>query len=491
MASPVPAARGVGPAVVGRRARSLRLLAHPATTAAFAVLAINDHVLKARFPGVVTGKLSDLAGLVGLTIVAGVVLGRPRTAALVVSVGFVALKTVPGAAELAAPLLGGVGVRDATDLLALLVVAPAAAWTEVHLGVRIGATTTQGRLGQVTGSVAALCVVLTTTATSCEGPPIVDGFRTNADGTALARLESHRFVDGRDVDTSSWAITADGGRTFERADLPSGTRPTSAGNACGGSGCFRVRGEAVEHQTSDGPWRTSFEFSSEQKRRADLRSASSCGRGGGEFSAVAIVRRPDGEHVLVAMGTEGVLHRTPGGTWERRAVLGLSPVPLHGPSWLAMRGLSLWLFAALGIGVFAIGWWRNGVPRGAAALLVSITGATGVVFVYLVTVIRPIDYTVYGPGIALISAVTFVLSLVVALLPWPSPPPAFPPPAFPPPAFPPTAFPPTAFPHPRRPSPHHLSDHLGTDPTPEPGSTAQDAWTLRRRLAYLLQRGAE
>lgn len=37
---------------------------HPAALAALAVLVVNDHVLKARFPGFVTGKLSDFAGLV-------------------------------------------------------------------------------------------------------------------------------------------------------------------------------------------------------------------------------------------------------------------------------------------------------------------------------------------------------------------------------------------------------------------------------------------
>ena len=31
---------------------------------AFALLALNDHVFKARWPGVVTGKLSDVAGMV-------------------------------------------------------------------------------------------------------------------------------------------------------------------------------------------------------------------------------------------------------------------------------------------------------------------------------------------------------------------------------------------------------------------------------------------
>jgi hypothetical protein len=38
-------------------------LLHPVPIAAIALLVINDHVLKAAFPGPLTGKLSDFAGL--------------------------------------------------------------------------------------------------------------------------------------------------------------------------------------------------------------------------------------------------------------------------------------------------------------------------------------------------------------------------------------------------------------------------------------------
>ncbi len=39
-------------------------LLHPVPLAAIGVLLLNDHVLKAAYPGLVTGKLSDVAGLV-------------------------------------------------------------------------------------------------------------------------------------------------------------------------------------------------------------------------------------------------------------------------------------------------------------------------------------------------------------------------------------------------------------------------------------------
>lgn len=39
-------------------------LMHPVSLGAIALLVLNDHVLKAAYPGFVTGKLSDIAGLV-------------------------------------------------------------------------------------------------------------------------------------------------------------------------------------------------------------------------------------------------------------------------------------------------------------------------------------------------------------------------------------------------------------------------------------------
>jgi len=88
------------------------LLLRPLAIAAIAVLALNDHWLKAHYPGLVTGKLSDLAGLtffpllvvIAVDTVAGA-WGRPlprtqRTvalAALVTATGFALVKLAPPA----------------------------------------------------------------------------------------------------------------------------------------------------------------------------------------------------------------------------------------------------------------------------------------------------------------------------------------------------------------------------------------------------------
>jgi len=117
------------------------VLLHPVALGALAVLLLNDHVLKARFPGLVTGKLSDFAGMVvaPLVLVAAldaalpgflVVQRRYRAASAWVSAGlvasvFAATKTWSGATlayEAAFHLIwrGHVTlVRDPTDLVAI------------------------------------------------------------------------------------------------------------------------------------------------------------------------------------------------------------------------------------------------------------------------------------------------------------------------------------------------------------------------------------
>lgn len=95
---------------------------HPVALAAIGLLVANDHVLKALAPGLLTGKLSDVAGLaffplllVGLWEVGLAVAGRwsrPSRQALVAAVAvtalaFVLVKTTGAGADLYGWTLGG------------------------------------------------------------------------------------------------------------------------------------------------------------------------------------------------------------------------------------------------------------------------------------------------------------------------------------------------------------------------------------------------
>jgi hypothetical protein len=93
------------------------LLANPVPLAAIVVLVVNDHWAKAAYPGLVTGKLSDFAGMVffPLFVVAAVelVLGRTwRSRATVFAVTvvclavFAAIKLSPAAGNVWATALG-------------------------------------------------------------------------------------------------------------------------------------------------------------------------------------------------------------------------------------------------------------------------------------------------------------------------------------------------------------------------------------------------
>ena len=53
-----------GPASVRRLPAPADALLHPVALLALAVMVVNDHLLKHAWPGVLTGKLSDFAGLV-------------------------------------------------------------------------------------------------------------------------------------------------------------------------------------------------------------------------------------------------------------------------------------------------------------------------------------------------------------------------------------------------------------------------------------------
>lgn len=113
---------------------TLAWLCHPATLLALVVLLVNDHVLKAAFPGLLTGKLSDVAGLVLAPPLVAVLLTllMPRLPAraaawvglVAVGAGFAMVKSSGYAAELASSawtaLAGPSLVRaDGTDLLTL------------------------------------------------------------------------------------------------------------------------------------------------------------------------------------------------------------------------------------------------------------------------------------------------------------------------------------------------------------------------------------
>jgi hypothetical protein len=132
-----------------------RTLARPIALAAMVLLVVNDHVLKAVYPGFVTGKLSDFAGLMFFPLLLaaaceqiGIRRGMTTVIAASVATGvvFASIKLSPAAGELYRIVLAGMQwpfragfaliignpmpamghallVADPTDLIALVALA--------------------------------------------------------------------------------------------------------------------------------------------------------------------------------------------------------------------------------------------------------------------------------------------------------------------------------------------------------------------------------
>jgi len=136
---------------------ALAWLAHPASLLALAALIVNDHVLKPVWPGVLTGKLSDVAGLLiapPLLALIGSAFGRGFRATAVVALaitgtGFTLVKISEYAASMASDAWTAVAgpsrvLADPTDLLAL-----PALLLAYHIGMRAGREPAPGRVARM------------------------------------------------------------------------------------------------------------------------------------------------------------------------------------------------------------------------------------------------------------------------------------------------------------------------------------------------------
>ena len=336
------------------------LLASPVFAATIAMLLLNDRVLKHAMPGLVTGKLSDLAGLAMVGILLVVISGRPAIALSLTAAAWIGLKTVPGVAELVAPMLGGVTRRDPTDLVVLAVLPVVGIWTVSRLRDPDGRRA-QPATAVLLGGLSLIAAI----ATSCSPPVTTDLSTSTSDGRILvAKLGT--------TDYPEWAVSPDGVQWRSVRKPPSDLGPVET-SVCGETiGCFRVRnGDRVEQRRGSGEWQTAFTFSQQQIDNRGERN--DCVGAIRDFTSLAIV----GRRVVAGMGVDGVLVRQPDGQWVRRALLSYEPLRTDGARW--MRRVPAWVFLGviglLGLYAFAVlvrrrarYWWGVGAALvGAAA----------------------------------------------------------------------------------------------------------------------------
>ena len=325
---------------------ALRALASPAAIATLLLLLVNDHVLKQAWPGVVTGKLSDFAGLVVAPLILAAVLAvaglvRPvEWACALTALGFSAVKVDDGVAALVSSWWSLTGIpttmrADPTDLIALPAVLCALA---VHRRVARHDSQEWRRTASTAIGLGLLPIaVLATAATSCDGP----------DGVTRVWLVSGNLTGPPPGDEQGLVVDGDGGLWLlgtdgDIADLtqvdasrlpaaPAG----SPGAGCDASGhCWRVVARnlpKIEMSTDAGTtWTVDHRMTEPEAESALAGVDASCGEEP-SASAYGLVVLPEefSDQVVVAVGHAGLLRRSRTGAWSQ---VPIGDLPGPGPS---------------------------------------------------------------------------------------------------------------------------------------------------------------
>ncbi len=272
-----------------------RLICTWATVLSLAILIVNDGWWKAAYPGWITGKLSDFAGVFLVAMLLIAFTARPKIALASTLVGFAVLKTVPAASGWMEPVFGGTTVTDPSDLIAVTMLP--AAWFAMYRTRDKSPSTITWRDRCVAALILATAA-LGTSATSCDPQSEVTGLSVTSSGRVLAQVDSGDWFDVTDREITEVSPVA----SLARA---------AGSESCVGERCFRVvPGTAV------------FEgevpivaFDTDDSRKYG--EASPC------FQVepfTSVVARPtdSGVEVWVSMGMSGVVHIGADGTVDDR-----------------------------------------------------------------------------------------------------------------------------------------------------------------------------
>ena len=312
----------------------LRWLGAPPTLLALLLLLLNDRVWKDQWPGLVTGKLSDFAGLLVAPPLLALALSvcrvtRPAAWALgLTGIGFAVVKATTAGAEFATTawslVMPSAVLHDPTDLVALP--ALVAAWRTWIWAAR-PQPTRRRRAMLALGSLALPLAVFATAATSCspatglDEVTVYEGVFTGGTGATEQRIVS-RSYSSVTIDTAgqlqvlanldSDRLVHDGRRVIEQVCSTAAPRL-----------CWRRapdRTAAVDASTDGGAtWQTEFALGQQElKAIREEMGDEQCGeRPRLGVVDLAVLDSPGGQVVAAAASNSGLLLRGTSGQWKR------------------------------------------------------------------------------------------------------------------------------------------------------------------------------
>lgn len=316
-------------------AKSLRCLIHPLSLASLILLLLNDHLLKWLTPSWLTGKLSDFSGLFFFPFLLAALLAfilreklNTRQVGIlafgITAVWFVLMKTTAWGNAFTENFASFVLqtraqiIQDPTDVIALGVMVPGwTLWEKTK-------TTRPPKWAWLALLVAAFAAM----ATSPLPPPPSVGLVTSEENLIRAR--------GNAVSAQS----QDGGKTWATDDFKLPHNPKTFEPLCQPNQpllCYKLDKEQIQESQDGGkrwqiawqipPWRRDYLM----RRKNNCALPIECynkfdpGPFGMAFAEPANVNGL--QTLVVALGTEGVLVRTPEGTWHQYPVQGAMPTP--------------------------------------------------------------------------------------------------------------------------------------------------------------------
>ena len=324
---------------------SVRTLASPGFVFALVVLVLNDHVLKAAYPGWITGKLSDVAGLVVAPLLLGVLLTawrvpRPMPVAIALTgIGFTIVKaSIAGATAVSAVWsLTGVPTQMRADLSDLLALPALYGALLIHRESRSTLPFGWRRTVAIATGTAMLPVaVLATAATNCSEtdrvmrPALVAGSFNDAP----SRFETRAVVEVN----WDWRFQVDRNGRVSRLSAVDANRvtrldPFGSGRTCDNAGrCWRI-GDSSERRVDlslDGgtTWQADLVVSDDEAEDAVRDVQTGCGQeASADLDELVVLGNGDRAIVVVGANSGGIVVRDRDGEWELLTLDELGALP--------------------------------------------------------------------------------------------------------------------------------------------------------------------